>query len=974
VVRADDLLAVGVELVNLVFSGSGAGRTLQRKGPGEALVVLHFPPQHLLEETLPETSAGLPPAPAQPLKSLLSGGSRVAFSVPANVYSLPGNLEPLLDKLRGLPLAISGSPNAEPPAPAQTAIDAVYGLTLSPLSTETRLRFFSAPQTLSGRTALFVARFDGGTHGIGRFWRAVAATGGSPPFDAPLTLKDRQDLVALTGKASDVAAGRRIDAERLTLSALGAWSKLRYEAEPPPGASLEAWTQHANMGRDQFVRVVRKGYLLPFGHRVSFVTISERKFLPDGSGAVATLIKRQFLIVREREKTFATPDSAVTRAMPFRRVRIDIPQTPLLDATWARAGWPTVEKKDFRFPVTAWDDEGREVHFDLPMLFASPDRATSAAGGPNLGAAVARYNTPQSGPEATREIVRRTALPLGQTMAFAPPAKPGDTSFETASLVWVVVVPGAGAALAAVPSLPEPGFLPALFAATVALPGAEELYGKPIPLTIGYDPLYITGGFGGQVNVGEVLFKSAAPVPLKLPGDVGGGLAAPNYSLTHLSRKLGPVAGKLENGVARIDELASGKFRPQDYFGSVLDAKLLGSLTLGQLLEGVVGGLDDAPKLVREKLPDRIVVTQRWKTGKLPKKLIFEPRSGCELALVATATTPITAAGPGVPILTFSAALKNFDLALFGVVRLPFTELSFKGEAGKKVDVVADMKQLQFGGPLAFVNEVRRYIPTSGFSDPPSLDLSPSGITAGYTLELPTIALGAMTLENMALGAALTIPFTGQPVRFRFHFCERERPFHIIYSLLGGGGFFALDVGADGIERIEASLEFGGAFAINLGVAAGGVSAMAGIYLVYTVAKGGVELTGFVRIKGSLSVLGLITVSLEFYLGLTYDSTDGSVWGEASVKVEIEILFFSKTVSVTARRQFRGGKGTALEHLPEHHYAAIEEDGFDDEEAVQTPTVKAPIAGKLNTFAIGALRTRDTLTDQQWADYCKAFA
>lgn len=965
VVRADDLLVASVELVNLSFMGSGQGRRLQRTKPGDAFVILHFPPQHIAEQTLPETSAGLPAAPGQPLKGLLSGNSRVAYAVPANTASLPGNLEELLSAVRQFPLSSSGI------AVQQTSIEVVYGLTVAPI-TMSGVWFDSAPKTLSGRTSLWSMAFRPDSR-----WRATASTAGNPPFTAPLNQKDRQDLVALTGDAADTAAGRRIDAEMLTLSALGAWTKLRYDAEPPPGASLESWTQHANMGRDQFVRVVRRGYLLPFGHRVSFVTISERKFLPSGNGAVATLVQRQFLIIRERERNFPTPNSAHTRVMPFRKVRIDIPQTPLLDPTWLRMGWPLVEGKDFRFPVTAWDDEGREVHFDLPMMFASADSQTAASTGPSIAMAVQRYNTPPAGPDSARELLRHTAVPAGQKMSFAPASKPGDTAYETASLVWAVAGgPQQGNALFALPTPPPPGFVPVLFAATIALPGAQELYGKPVPLIIGYDELYIKNGFGGQVNVGEVLLRSAAAVPLKLPGDTGGGLAAPNYTLTHLSRKLGPVAGKaLGGGKFDVASIGNGTFDPKDYFGLVLDAKFLGALTLGQLLEGITGGLGEAPKLIRQELPNEIRVTQQWETANLPaKKLIFERREGCKLALQATAVAPFT----GTPTMTFSATLTKFDLALFGVVRLPFNTLGFTGEVGKKLDVVADMGMLQFGGPLAFINEVRKYIPTSGFSDPPSLDISPSGVTVGYSLELPTVGVGVMTLENMVLGAALTIPFTGQPVRFRFHFCERERPFHIICSFLGGGGFFALDVGADGIERIEASLEFGGGFAINLGVAAGAVSAMVGVYMVYTVSKGGVELTGYVRIRGSLSILGIITISLEFYLGLTYNSTDGSVWGEASVKVEIEILFFSKTVSVTARRQFAGGKGTAMESLPERHYAALElEDGgwdeFEEVEPGQPPVFKPGNQPNLKLLN-GALRTKDILTTDQWSKYCKAFA
>ena len=203
----------------------------------------------------------------------------------------------------------------------------------------------------------------------------------------------------------------------------------------------------------------------------------------------------------------------------------------------------------------------------------------------------------------------------------------------------------------------------------------------------------------------------------------------------------------------------------------------------------------------------------------------------------------------------------------------------------------------------------------------------------------------------------------------------------MLFRSLGGGGFCALDVGADGIERIEASLEFGGAFAINLGVAAGAVSAMAGIYLVYTVAKKSVELTGFVRIRGSLSVLGLITVSMEFYMGLAYDSSNGSVWGEASVKVEIELFFFTKHVTVKTRRKFAGGVGVALGELPERHYASIDDfsdeyegDEDDEEFALQPPLKRPPVVSRPQPRATGALRAKDLLGSSELKQYCAAFA
>ena len=67
-----------------------------------------------------------------------------------------------------------------------------------------------------------------------------------------------------------------------------------------------------------------------------------------------------------------------------------------------------------------------------------------------------------------------------------------------------------------------------------------------------------------------------------------------------------------------------------------------------------------------------------------------------------------------------------------------------------------------FGGPLEFVNELRRFIPGNGFSDPPGLTVTPSGISASYSLTLPSIGVGVFALTNASLGAGFNLPFDAQ--------------------------------------------------------------------------------------------------------------------------------------------------------------------------------------------------------------------
>ena len=67
------------------------------------------------------------------------------------------------------------------------------------------------------------------------------------------------------------------------------------------------------------------------------------------------------------------------------------------------------------------------------------------------------------------------------------------------------------------------------------------------------------------------------------------------------------------------------------------------------------------------------------------------------------------------------------------------------------------------------------------------------------------------------------------------------------------------------------------------------------------------ELTGYLRCGGSLEVLAVITVSVEFKMSLKYVSAGNKVWGRATLTVEVDILFFSTSVDLTVERQFAGG-------------------------------------------------------------------
>ena len=135
-----------------------------------------------------------------------------------------------------------------------------------------------------------------------------------------------------------------------------------------------------------------------------------------------------------------------------------------------------------------------------------------------------------------------------------------------------------------------------------------------------------------------------------------------------------------------------------------------------------------------------------------------------------------------------------------------------------------------------------------------------------------------------------------------------DDPFILTIECFGGGGFFSLAVGADGIEALEVSLEFGAAIALDFGVASGSASIMAGIYFeLQTVPTPLVQLTGFLKVDGSLEVLGILTLSVELYLAFTY-LDPGKAYGEATLTVSVKVFCFSASVSLTYQKRF-GGSG-----------------------------------------------------------------
>lgn len=834
------------------------------------------------------------------------------------------------------------------PSPAVTALELPYRIILSPIP-EANWWHETKPVVRHGRTELWHTRLTKTTDGVGpdlptkvrALWspdypltQEEANNAINKPFRMSLDADIRQMMVELmAGFNQTQFVPHAANSRRLHLSAMGAlldvegnWEKL------PEGIGLTQWKHLATLGRDHTVRVTIRGFLCPFGHAAELVIITERKFesLKGTSNRVAVLRQRFFIRVRERIKSYdgtghefhgnnfpftsvevlltketpdlVSPDNPVcSLGNPNGPIYTGAHSVPHRDCFWPLIG-PTT---DFMFPLAATDLCGERVTFAMPLLFI----------GKKANDFPTRVKRILDEYDLDSNIPRRTASFGNASICFAPvnPGSEGDPKMPAGDVIFDA---------AGVKGVPKDRaqFYPEIQESEAGIAAIQRLLQKPDAIVrVTYPEVYKKSGFGGG-NTGEVFLKLVEPFRLEfgdaVKSDALGGLATPSMAIQGLSRIMGPVAAQPPatptpaNIESALGQVINNTFNPADFFKG---AKILGGVELATILDiahSLAGG--DVPKLLSKQLPDKIEARFDWNTNinKSDPLGLFVPNAGGTTVLQMNGVVSSPIAKPSATTFTATASVVNFKVNLFGFVTVWFDRLEFTAKSGSKPDVAVDLHPgedaIAFGGPLEFVNELRKIIPSSGFSDPPGISVTPSGIAASYSINVPSVAVGIFALEHVSLGAGFALPFDSKPAEVRFNFSERQRPFSLTVSLLGGGGFFAIGVGTEGVREIEAALEFGAALSINLGVASGSVEIKAGVYFHWQTKS--VELAGYIRLHGELSVLGLISASLTFNLQLAYLKENGHsvVWGEATLEVEIEILFLSFSVSVKCRREFGG--------------------------------------------------------------------
>ena len=805
--------------------------------------------------------------------------------------------------------------------------------------------------------------------------------------DFTITHEQRVDIVkSMTRRSATPSSdSTAFSAERLMLTSLGGFLKgsWHWPSTKSPPHTVTDWTHWSTLGREQFVEIVEAGFLYPTGHPAVKVTTSQRKFVLSGKGVVAELFTKKYIRVT-RPVVHLETDAA--RKLGFTQLTCKTKTTPdvgFIGAFTVLAGTTT----PFEFAMVGIDMDGHAVSWTQQCGFvAIPDAL-------NTGTHWENENPTQ-------------AHTGGHPISFAPSQNPSDgTKFPCQSFI-MKAIPGTPNFEGEIPA-----FRPTMATAKIKVSALDQYMpsGQNVgEVTVAFDSGYKANGFTGGA---EVFLTLASPVSAQLSdGKKFGGMVTPGIKMEAISRKHGPIPMPSGNSVSTSQYAlvsSSEEFASTDAPYLVPDiGKLLGVVSIWDLLPKSIDIAGDGKRIPKFKVATVFADDTFGKVGSGTTSApfigavasfswqpdlsnwspggwafgtpCFSSYNGTAQLRVDAAYYQITdahgASFPQGSSYYLKAGVYNFQINACDQVKVLVKNIEFNSQTGSKASIKIDIDDIQFVNMLAFVGVLQKYLSSGskgyhfssslpeseilastepaleGFGIQPILDIDGNGLTVGFSLTIPTIGIGVVSVMNISVLSEMILPWFGDALTFRFSFCTRDAPFCLSVYGIAGGGFLGIELTPAGIKTIEGSIEFGACVAINFGVASGSISLMAGFYFKYDVA-GGTTLTGFVRLVGEVDVLGgIISASIELYLGLSYNTSSHVLSGDASIGIRISLFCFHKTVTVHAHKEFAGSSSNA--------------------EIGNTWASNSP--PELFSDRDRTLFTK-SVTDQQFKNYCSAF-
>jgi hypothetical protein len=895
-IRADDHLVIRVRWIGFTLKGTGSAMRLTAGPQARLLIVL--PPQHVGEES---SSPGSP-APLQlpagagatvpTWRGVLSAPTRLTFRVSADVQ-IPLTVDGILTAVLNNPIVAA----AGVPGPDDSAIELPWRLVIAPSGRSSGIavcRHLTRPPAPD-------------SSGLWRT-RVVDPDGADPLVDAGLILKVVDEETANSADPETFAPGNalplardarvRLFTETSTQSQLTKVSRLELSAL---GGTLDAsarfpsfeWDHRAVLGRDMHVRTLSRGVMYPFGHRAEVLTVTERLYDPAADGAAVLRTTRVLTIVEPVRR--APADGRIRRAFPLGDIEItrtlftDLAPDVRLQTSMPGHGtigthfWPSMmvagSPKPILFPIRCTTATGA-VTFDVPLLFVD-DMAPTI---PTLTSPDVARQLEKDYP-AQEVKIHPTNIDLAG--AATRDRKAGDVHAGDVHEVRALKIGGAkleeGLALA-------DGYRSKLTELEIGLPALRVLAGNDSPARVAFDVTYLQNG------AEDVLLKmvgDAVPVDFSKAADRSGGLLAPKYAISAISRSMGPVDGN------SLPDAVTGFIDPARLFPAD-DATLLGFP-----LKSLLTQLKLPPQITAMPIPNSAPeVKMQWTDVKLTSAGPFKATNTTKLDLTVT-TAPSTS--------ETVCTVKDFALELppgpKRVLRLSFAGMTFSQSGGTSPRLDVKGVNAEFLGDLSLLKQLASAVDLEGAGK--LIDVKPTGLAVRYSLPIPSISAGAFVMRNMVFTAGIEVPFNGDPVLVRIGFASRVSPFQLGVMMFGGGGYIELALDRDGLRRFEASLEFGAFIAVDFVVASGEVHALGSVRFVLE-RDGAVTVTGYLRIGGSVEVLGLISVSIELCLSLTYRSERNALVGRATLVIEIDLTLWSDSVELDSGEWVLAG---GREHL-----------------------------------------------------------
>ncbi|MDT5153507.1 MAG: hypothetical protein QOI01_5240, partial [Mycobacterium sp.] len=701
-----------------------------------------------------------------------------------------------------------------------------------------------------------------------------------PPFDIPLGHADRGRIVLQT--ASALAHATRLELGSLggTLDASGRW--------PEDNPTFE-WEHHCVLGRDMFVRTLAKGFLYPFGHRAEFLRLTIRMFDPESGGA-ATLRTIEVLTIVEPVRSESSDDK-IRRGFPFSGVEIiprtftDLRSPP--DWKSHRFGTTDVSNTFFwvetaaqtkvQFPIRCQTTDG-EVHGTVPLLFVSDLPDLSSRTDPVLTTRLSLEYGEQP-------------IPVPGTMIDLVGSAGGGESGDIHEVHAVTI---GGVALS--PDATD-GYRAEVRGLSIAMPALRSLLGKDDPLHVTFADAYLDDATDVLLDIKN----QTLDLNFTKQADRSGALIAPNYSANAISRTLGPV------NTAAFPNPVTGDIDPTALFHP--DARILGFP-----MQDLITDLKDAPKITCSfasgRGPD---ITMLWQGIKLKTNGAgFVAGPGASLDLSVTG-------GP-------SGSETNCTLGNFAfefpprnpVLRLTFTNVVYNQKDGQPPTMTVDLHAAEFIGDLSLIEDLKDVVDLGEAGN--LIDVTPTAIALHYSLAPKPAPLsnGAFVLRNIALTARMTVPYNGDPVTIALGFSSRANPFQMSVLMFGGTGYAEIELNQHGLQRFDAGMEFGALIVVDFVIARGEVHVLGGVRFQLE-ADHSVTVTGYLRIGGSVEVLGLVSVSIELILSLSYSSARNALVGRATLVIEVDLTLWSDTMELDSGEWVLAGPSHPSHHL--QHFA-----------------------------------------------------